>query len=342
MSYFLWSTAPDDELRLLATDGSLAKTEVLRAQTERLLNDPKSRQFIENFTGQWLKLREINSTQPDGQLYPDDAWESDVKSYIVDSMLEETRQYFAAMIREDLSVTHVVDSDFTYLNAPLARLYGIQDVVGSRLRKTSLPRGGNRGGIITQPSVLKVSANGTTTSPVVRGVFVTSRLLGKTINPPPPNISGIDPDVRGATTIREQLAKHRSNPTCSACHARMDPPGFALESFDVVGRSRDRYRILKDKRLNLEGPLIDSSGETANGQPFKDLSELKVHLLNDREQLARNLVIKLLIYSTGRQPTGSDLVDVDEIVGQLRENNYGARSVIHKVVQSALFRSASK
>ena len=122
----------------------------------------------------------------------------------------------------------------------------------------------------------------------------------------------------------------------------MDPPGFPLESFDVVGRSRDRYRILKDKRLNLEGPLIDSSGETANGQPFKDLSELKVHLLNDREQLARNLVIKLLIYSTGRQPTGSDLVDVDEIVGQLRENNYGARSVIHKVVQSALFRSASK
>lgn len=339
LSYFLWSSTPDDELLKLAADGSLGKRDVLRTQTERMLNDPKSRRFVENFTGQWLKLRDINSTMPDGQLYPDDAWESDIKSYTVDSMLEETRQFFTAMVREDLSVTNVVDADFSYLNAPVAKIYGIPDVIGSQLRKTSLPVGGSRGGIMTHPSVLKVSANGTTTSPVVRGVFVTSRLLGKTINPPPPNISGVDPDVRGATTIREQLAKHRSNATCNACHAKMDPPGFALESFDVIGRHRDRYRILKDKHLSLDGPRVDPSGETVTGQPFKDLSELKAHLLADQDQLARNMVVKFLTYATGRHPSPSDLVEVDEIVARHREKNHGTRSLIHAVVQSKMFRS---
>ncbi|WP_254511763.1 DUF1592 domain-containing protein [Anatilimnocola floriformis] len=338
LSYFLWSTAPDEQLRKLAADGTLADPKVLRAETERLLNDPKCRRFVENFTGQWLKLRDINSTQPDRQLYPDDAWESDIMPYTVDSMLEETRQFFAAMVREDLSTTNVIDSDFTYLNAPVAKLYGIKDVVGAELRKTPLRVGGGRGGIVTQPSIMKVSANGTTTSPVVRGVFVTSRLLGKTINPPPPNISGIDPDVRGATTIREQLAKHRSNPTCNSCHAKMDPPGFALESFDVVGRQRERYRFLKDNRLQMDGPIIDPSGETVTGQPFQNLTELKAHLLADPDQLARNMAVKFLTYATGRPPSGGDLVEIDEIVARLREKNFGTRSLIHEIVQSSTFR----
>jgi cytochrome c553 len=338
LSYFLWSSAPDQQLNKLAADGSLARPDVLRTETERLLNDPKSRRFVENFTGQWLKLRDINSTQPDKQLYPEDMWESDVMPYTVDSMLEETRQFFAGMVREDLSVTHVIDSDFSYLNSAVARLYGMPDVYGAQLRKLPLHMGGGRGGIMTQPAVLKVSANGTTTSPVVRGVFVTSRLLGRSISPPPPNISGVDPDVRGATTIREQLAKHRSNATCSACHAKMDPPGFALETFDVVGMMRDRYRILKENRLNIEGPRIDPSGETAAGEPFDDVAGLKAHVLANPDQLARNLTVKLLTYATGRPPSPAELVEVDEIVARLREKKYGARSLIHEVVESQWFR----
>jgi hypothetical protein len=338
LSYFLWSSAPDEQLKKLAADGSLAHPDVLRTETERLLNDPKSRRFVENFTGQWLKLRDINSTQPDKQLYPEEMWESDVMPYTVDSMLEETRQFFTAMVREDLSVTNVIDSDFSYLNSAVAKLYGMQDVNGAELRKLPLGIDSDRGGIMTQPAVLKVSANGTTTSPVVRGVFVTSRLLGKTISPPPPNISGVDPDVRGATTIREQLAKHRSNPTCSACHAKMDPPGFALESFDVVGRKRDRYRILKENRLDIEGPRIDPSGETMVGERFDDVAELKAHVLANPDQLARNLAVKFLTYAIGRQPSPGELVEVDEIVARLRERKYGTRSLIHEVVQSQLFR----
>ncbi len=338
LSYFLWSSTPDDELTRLAAAGTLAKPEVLRAQTDRLLNDPKARRFVENFTGQWLKLRDINNTQPDRQLYPEGMWESDIAAYTVDSMLEETRLTFAGMVRDDLSVTHVIDAPFTYLNEPLAKLYGIKNVYGAELRKTPLPPASGRGGLLTQASVLKVSANGTTTSPVVRGVYVATRLLGRTIPPPPPNITGIDPDVRGATTIREQLKKHSTDATCAACHAKMDPPGFALESFDVVGVKRDRYRVLRDQRLNHEGPQVDPSGETTEGKKFKDATGLKAVLLEDPDQLARNLVVKLLTYATGRGLSGQDLLEVDEIVGRLRGKNYGTRALLHEVVQSGLMR----
>ena len=338
LSYFLWSSTPDDALIQAAADGSLAKPDVLRAQSERLLNDPKARRFVENFTGQWLKLRDINSTQPDRQLYPEGVWESDIAAYTVDSMLEETRLTFAGMVRDDLSVTHVIDAPFSYVNEPLAKLYGINGVTGAELRKTAILPGSGRGGLLTQASVLKVSANGTTTSPVVRGVFVTSRLLGRPVPPPPPNITGIDPDVRGATTIREQLKKHSTDATCAACHAKMDPPGFALESFDVVGARRDRYRVLRDKSLNREGPQVDASGETAEGKAFKDVAGLKAILLEDPDQLARNLAVKLLTYATGRGLSGQDLLEVDEIVGRLRGKNYGTRALLHEVVQSGLMR----
>ncbi|MEA3207238.1 MAG: hypothetical protein QOE70_295 [Chthoniobacter sp.] len=338
LSYFLWSSTPDDDLLRLAADGSLRRPGVLRAQTERLLADPKARRFIENFTGQWLKLRDINATQPDRQLYPEPEFESDVASYAIDSMVEETRLFFAAMLHDDLSVANVIDSDFAMLNEPLAKIYGLEGVTGAALRPVKLSPGSHRGGILTQAAILKTAANGTTTSPVTRGVWVTTRLLGRPIPPQPPNIPNIDPDVRGATTIREQLAKHRSVESCATCHAKMDPPGFALESYDVVGAWRDQYRVLDGVRLNRKGPPVDPSGETVKGQPFQDIEAFKRILLAEPDQLARNLATKLLTYAAGTAPSGPDRFEVEDIVGRLRTRNYGLRSLVHEVVQSKAFR----
>ncbi len=338
LSYFLWSSAPDDELLRLAADGSLRQPAVLRAQTERLLADGKARRFIENFTGQWLKLRDINATQPDRQLYPELEFESDVASYAIDSMVEETRLFFAAMLHDDLSVANVIDSDFAMLNEPLAKIYGLEGVSGVTLRPVKLSPGSHRGGILTQAAILKTAANGTTTSPVTRGVWVTTRLLGRPVPPQPPNIPAIDPDVRGATTIREQLAKHRSAESCATCHARMDAPGFALESYDVIGGWRDRYRVLDGVRLNRKGPLVDPSGETVEGKSFQDIDALKHLLLADPDQLARNLATKLLTYATGAPPSGPDRFEIEDIVGRLRAKNYGLRALLHEVVQSKSFR----
>jgi len=339
LSYFLWSSTPDDELVRLAADGTLHRPEVLRAQTERLLADTKAQRFIENFTGQWLKLRDINATQPDRQLYPEPEFESDVASYAIDSMVEETRLFFAAMLRDDLSVTSVIDSDFALLNEPLAKIYGIDGVTGAALRHVKLPPGSHRGGILTQAAILKTSANGTTTSPVTRGVWVTTRLLGRPVPPPPPNTPGIDPDVRGATTIREQLAKHRTVESCASCHTKMDPPGFALENYDAGGGWREHYRVLDGTRLNRKGPPVDPSGETVKGQAFGDLEALKKILLADPDQLARNLALKLLTYATGTAPSGPDRFEMEDLVIRSRATHYGLRSMIHEVVQSKAFRN---
>ena len=339
LSYFLWSSTPDDHLLRLAADGTLRHPEVLRAQTERMLADAKARRFIENFTGQWLKLRDINNTQPDRQLYPEAEFESDVASYAIDSMVEETRLFFGTMLRDDLSVTSVIDSDFTLLNEPLAKIYGIEGVSGAALRPVKLPPGSHRGGILTQAAILKTSANGTTTSPVTRGFWVTTRLLGRPVPPPPPNTPAIDPDVRGATTIREQLAKHRSVESCSSCHTQMDPPGFALESYDPVGGWRDHYRILEGTRLNRKGPPVDPSGETAKAQAFGDVDALKKILLSDPDQLARNLALKLLTYATGTAPSGSDRFEIEDCIGRLRATHYGLRSLVHEIVQSKAFKN---
>jgi hypothetical protein len=253
---------------------------------------------------------------------------------MTESMVEETRQFFTALLRDDLSVTNVIDSDFVVVNEPLAKLYGIPGVEGAALRPVKLPPGSHRGGILTQGAVLKVTANGTTTSPVVRGAWVMRRLLGKPPQPPPPNVPAIDPDVRGATTIREQLAKHRSQETCAACHAHIDPPGFALESYDVLGGWRDHYRTVG---AGAKPPPVDASGETADGRRFADVESFKKLVLAEPDQLARNLAAQLTVYAIGAPLTGPDRSEIDEIVVRLRAGNYGVRSLIHQVVQSKAF-----
>ncbi len=333
LSYFLWNTTPDEELLTLAGEGTLSRPPVLRAQVERLLNHPKARGFIENFLAQWLELRLMDATTPDRKLYP----EFDLA--LRESMKAETELFFAELIRRDLSMANVIDSDFSFLNERLARHYGINGVTGSTLRLVKLPPESHRGGVMTQASVLKVTANGTTTSPVYRGVWVLRNILGRPPDPPPPSAGAIEPDIRGAKTIREQLGKHRQDASCASCHVKIDPPGFALENFDVIGGWRTNYRIITGEKSTLkrDGPKVEADSVLPDGRAFKDIDELKKLLLGDTNQVARCLTEKLLVYATGRAPRFSDRAVVEDIVARIQTRGYGLRSLIHEVVQSRTF-----
>lgn len=335
---------PDNELRTLADQGRLHEPEVLRSQTERLLRDPKSHRFISDFLGQWLKLRQIASNDPDRKLYPE------FSPYLQDCMVAESEAFFRELIEKDLDASHLVHSNFAMLNEKLAVHYGIEGVHGPRIRRVELPEDCPRGPFLTHASVLKVTANGTTTSPVPRGAFVMERFLGRPPQPPPATVPAVEPDVRGATTIREQLAKHRSEPSCSACHARIDPPGFALESFDVIGGYRTRYRSLEkgdpaprgaiDPFIPIQfklGPPVDSSGQMPGGRAFRDLREFQDQMAQDRETLLKNLAQQLTIYATGRELAFRDRAAIKTVVQSVEARGGGIRTLIHELVQGSLF-----
>ncbi|MDP1560793.1 MAG: DUF1592 domain-containing protein [Pirellulaceae bacterium] len=340
LSYFLWSSMPDEELFQLAESNQLHEHDVLREQVERLLADPKAQAFNSNFTGQWLGLRAIDATLPDATLYPE------YDDILKISMLKETSLFFDDVLRNDLPLTHFVSADFSYLNERLARHYGIPGIEGMEMRKVVLPSDSHRGGLLTMGSVLKVTANGTTTSPIIRGAWVLDRILGTPPPKPPNDVEAIEPDIRGATTIREQLAKHRNVESCASCHRTIDPPGFALESFDVIGGWREHYRATGEprevdgRRVRVwNGPAIESADTLPDGRSFRDIDEYKQLLLTDKDQLVRNLAEKLLAYGTGAAPSHADQSQIEAIVLQLRDKNYGFKSLIHEVVQSDLFRS---
>jgi hypothetical protein len=335
LSYFLWNTRPDEQLLTLAERGELSKSETLRAQTERLLKDPRSRGFVENFLGQWLDLRLIDFTTPDRKLYPE------FDTPLEEAMVAEIELFFREVLENDLSLTNFVDSDFTYLNERLATHYGIADVKGPDMRRVALPADTHRGGVVTMASVLKVTANGSYTHPVHRGVWMLRNIVGRPPDPPPPNAGAVEPDLRGAKTIREQLNIHRQDAACAGCHTKIDPLGFALENFDVTGMWRENYRVLSGEKLTLNknGPAVEAAYELPDGRPFKDVDQLKQLLLEDKDRLARCLAEKLLIYGTGRGLTFSDRETVKQIVARNREQGYGFRSLIHDVVQSEIFQN---
>lgn len=347
LSYFLWNSPPDAELRGLADRGALHDPGRLRAQAERLLADPRSRRFVDAFLDYWLDLRKLNNNSPDELLYPDYY----LDDLLADSASEETRLFFAELLRADLPARNVVASDFTFLNDRLAAHYGLPPTGGLALRKVSLPADGPRGGLLTQASVLKVTTNGTTTSPVLRGVWVMERVVGKPLPPPPPGVPAVEPDIRGATTIRQQLEKHRSVAACAVCHAKSDPPGFALESFDVFGGLRDKYRALGEGapvpgfgKNGLafqfhEALPVDPSGTLPDGRSFRDVQGLKRLLLADERQIARNLVGQLLTYATGTPAGFGDRAEVEAILDRTSVGGYGCRSLVHELVQSTLFRN---
>jgi len=344
LAYFLWSGPPDAELIKLATAGDLTKPDVLRAQVDRLLAHPRAHRFTEDFTGQWLDLRMINATIPDPRLY------GDFDGVLLWSMPQESYLVFEEILRRDRSLLEFVHADWSMLNGRLAELYGVPGIEGIEFRKTTLPSDCHRGGVLTQAAVLKVTADGTRTSPVLRGKWVLEKILGTPPDPPPPNVPAIEPDIRGATTIRQQLDKHREIVSCASCHKHIDPPGFALEAFDPIGNYREFYRATSGDRnqaLNLpfsttgrglyRGPDVEPGGETHDGRPFANIDQLKELLAGDGDQLARNLTEKLLIYATGADIQFADREVVEEIGGRLKSQNYGFRTLVHEVVQSRVF-----
>jgi len=333
LSYFIWSTMPDAELRQLADAGRLSEPQTFGQQVERLLADDRSQAFITNFSDSWLNLRDINFTTPDAKLYPE------FDPILQHAMLAETRTFLDLMVKENLSVTNVIDSDFTVVNERLAHHYGLEFESGEELQKVALPPAARRGGILTHASVLKVTANGTTTSPIVRGVWLLERILGKHIPPPPDQVPAIEPDIRGAVSIRNQMEKHRSIESCNACHQMIDPPGFALENFDVIGGWRDHYRAKTEKDKLTQGPVVDASYHMPDGEPFEDIDGFKEIALEDPEQIARNVLKQVLTYATGAEIEFADRREIDQIVADLGEQNYGFSSLILAAAQSDIFLS---
>jgi hypothetical protein len=347
LSLFLWNGPPDSELLKLAASHRLNNPDVLRTQTDRLLNDPKSRRFIDAFTDYWLDLRKIDDSSPSTTLYNDYELDDPLKL----AALEETRLFVQELFRENLPARNVVNSDFTFLNERLAEHYGIPGVTGVAMRKVTLPKDSLRGGLMTQASILKVTANGTTTSPVIRGVWIMERILGFHAAPPP-GVPAIEPDIRGAVTIRQQLDRHRADATCASCHRKIDPPGFALESFDVMGGWRDRYRAFAEGAapqpgIGLSGQPyafhyglpVDSAGALPGGRSFRDIREFKQLLLDHEEQtVVRNLIGQLVTYATGAPVRFADRAQVESILNTTRGSGYGVRSIAHGIVQSDLFR----
>jgi hypothetical protein len=337
LSYFLWSGPPDETLLDLAARKELSQPGVLTTQVERLLGHAKSDEFVKHFTGQWLGLRRLNDTTPDQKLYPK------FDELLQVSLLWESEGYFREMLKGDLPITDFLDARWAMLNQRLAEHYGIPGVKGLELRKVSLPADSVRGGVLTQAAVLKVTANGTTTSPVLRGAWVLENILGLSTPPPPPNTAGIEPDIRGAETVREQLDKHRTAESCNVCHRKIDPPGFALESFDPVGAYREHY--LRWNVTNVEhnwggvvkGAPVDSSGVTANGETFADIRDLKKWLLASSDHFSECLTEKLFSYALGREMGFSDRAAIDEIAAQTRARGDGLRSLIHAIIQSETF-----
>lgn len=338
LSYFLWSSMPDEELLRLAAEGKLGDPKVRDEQVERMLKSPLSERFVKNFTGQWLDLREIEFTSPSTKLYPE------FDPLLQESMLRESWGFFRHLLDQDLSVMNFVDSDFAFLNERMARHYEIEGVTGhEHSRVVKLPEESIRGGVMAQASVLKVSANGTTTSPVLRGVWLLDHLLDQSVPPPPPGVPAVEPDIRGATSIRDQLAQHSSDPSCARCHQHIDPPGFALENFDPIGGERSWYRSLGEgQKISKSQPYtigqdVESDGEMTDGSKFQDFREFRALLMKREDQIARGIARKLLLYGTGRPLTIADRESVEAVVKAAQEKGLGLRSMIHAVVESPMF-----
>jgi Protein of unknown function (DUF1592)/Protein of unknown function (DUF1588)/Protein of unknown function (DUF1587)/Protein of unknown function (DUF1585)/Protein of unknown function (DUF1595)/Planctomycete cytochrome C len=338
LSYFLWSSMPDSELLSLAAEGKLSDPGIRYGQVERMIDDPKFDRFVNSFTGQWLDLHDIEFTTPDKKLYPE------YDELLMRSMLAESQGFFSHMIEQDLGVLNFVDSNVAVLNQRLAEHYGVPGVSGhEHFRVITLPRDSRRGGILTQASVLKVTANGTTTSPVIRGAWVLDKLLGQPAPPPPTGIPAVEPDIRGATTIREQLDRHRNDQSCARCHARIDPPGFALEEFDVIGGHREWYRSLSNRgervaKTNYRvGPTVEQGGHMPDGRSFANFVEFRNMLKQDPDRIVRSIAEKLLVYGCGRPVTIVERPSVDAVMEASTASGFGLRTMIHAVTDSDLF-----
>jgi len=321
LSYFLWSSMPDEELLRLGEEGKLSEPAVLDAQIERMLADPKSRELAGNFAGQWLETRNLDSVNPDPELFPE--WGADLGA----AMKTETMLFFDALLRENRPLGAFLDADFTFLNERLAKHYGIDGVRGPEFRRVPLDTP-QRGGVLSHASVLTVTSYPTRTSPVIRGKYVLENILGAPPPEPPPNVPSLDESgANGKMTVRQQLEAHRANPACASCHQRMDALGFGLENYDAIGRWRAEENEIP----------VDSSGTLPNGKSFQTPDELRKILVGDQDAFARAFTEKMLIYALGRGLEPYDRRTIKQITGTLAEDDYRLQTLVREVVRSMPF-----
>jgi len=321
LSYFLWSSIPDEELLDCAASGKLRKPAVLEAQVRRMLDDPKSARLVENFGGQWLEIRRLESVKPDARKFPD------FDDYLRYSMRRETELFFQDIIHNDRSILDFLDARYSFVNQRLAEFYGIPGVTGTEFRKVDLGDS-HRGGVLTQASVLTVSSYANRTSPVLRGKWILENLLNAAPPPPPPDVPNLDEAAIGTSmSLRQQMEKHRTNPVCAGCHSMMDPLGFAMENYNGIGKWRTR-----DGRFP-----IDASGKLPDGQTFQGASGLEEILRGKAKAFARCLTEKMLTYALGRGLESYDNPTVDGIVNRVAEQQYRFSSLVMEVVKSFPF-----
>ncbi|MCS7470186.1 DUF1592 domain-containing protein [Stieleria sp. ICT_E10.1] len=337
LSYALWAAPPDDVLFAAAAEGKLTEPGELKKQIVRMLDDERSDAFVSGFTDSWLNLREIGNLPPPRKAAPQYYSEN-----LPDSMKQEARRFFRDLLDKDGPVSDFLDADYTFVDKKLAKLYGLPEQKTLRLadgfQRVSLAGNKQRGGVLGMAGVLTVSANGVDTSPVTRGVWVMENILGTPPPPPPDEVPSIESDVSGAKTIREKLTKHSEDKTCFVCHRNIDPLGYALESFDPIGRWRTKYPKPKGKG---SAATIDASGKLPSGETFEDFASFKAVLRASRHELfQRSLIEKLLTYATGRQMEPADRFAIDDIVARVQSKD-GARlrTIVIEVLTSELFRS---
>jgi hypothetical protein len=323
LSYFLWSSMPDDELLKLAASGRLADRQVLDAQVTRMLADPRASAFAENFAGQWLETRNLDVVKPDPDLFRE--WTPDLR----DAMKAETTLFFQHVLRENRPVSDFLNADYTFLNERLARHYGIPGVTGDEFRRVALTTD-RRGGVLSQASVLTVSSYPTRTSPVIRGKYVLQNILGIPPAPPPPDVPSLDAEGVGEkVSMREQLEAHRRNPTCASCHRAMDPLGFGLENYDAIGRWRD-----------MDGKFsVDATGTLPNGQRFTSAAEMRALLASQLPQFSRTLTERMMMYALRRGLQTYDRRTVESIHRALAADEYRFRTLVLEIVKSVPFQA---
>ncbi|MEN9019541.1 MAG: DUF1592 domain-containing protein, partial [Verrucomicrobiales bacterium] len=317
LSYFLWSSMPDEELTEVASKNQLGELPVLRAQIKRMLADAKAKALVSNFTGQWLQTRNLASVHPNPETFPE------FDESLRESMQQETELFVQSIVNEDRSVLSLLDADYTFLNERLARHYGIEGIKGDGFQRVALDRSSRRGGILTQASILTITSEETRTSPVVRGKWVLEQILGTPPPPPPPDVELLEEskDALASASLRERLEMHRAHPDCAGCHAKMDPIGFALENYDAIGRWRDTDGIFP----------IDPSGKIVGGIEVAAPEDLKKALVQ-KDKFVETLSEKLLTYALGRGTEYYDKRAIDLIVEQLKANDHRFSSLIDAIV----------
>ena len=323
LSYFLWSSMPDDELFGLAAQNRLHQPVILDQQVARMLQSPKAQAFADSFAGQWLHVRDLyTSARPDARKFPD------FTPALRDAMYGETVAFFGSVLHDDSSLLTLLDADYTYVNATLAKHYGIEGVTGNEMRRVSLPDH-RRGGVLTQAGVLTLTSYPLRTSPVLRGKWVLGELLGSPPPPPPPVVATLSQDdaPKNGLTFRQRLEQHRTKPECAGCHARMDPIGFGLENFDATGKWRN----------DIGGKTVDASGVLTTGERFAGPIELKQRLMAQKDDFIRSLSEKMLAYALGRGLEPYDLPAVRKITTALAQNNYRSSILIREIVKSYPF-----